>query len=156
MSFLAGGYTSSWNANAMGQAEDGYTTSHQIFYEHIRGDSYGETVQDSVVRGYDMDISWTGIEFNAAGMQGAFWPTSATIYTIGTVGRMAVASSLAKVLVLTAVAGTPAATTPATLTFTYSKLKEGFPVELLYAPRLRKVPLRMRIWPNSGVYGTIT
>ena len=157
MALIAGAYTATWNSLAMGQAENGYTTSHSAAIEQITGDTYAETAQDGVYRGVpDFDISWRAIDFSSAGIQTAFWPWSATIYTLGVPGRLAVGSALAKALVLTAVAGTTAATVPATLTFTYAILKEGFPVELLYAPSLRYVPLRMRIYPNSGVFATIT
>lgn len=156
MAFIAGGFSCTWNSLALGQAEAGYTTSHSFMAEMIRGDTYGETPQDAVYRGGEMDISWKSIAYDSAGIQTAMWPWSATIYTLGVPGRTMVGSALAKTLVLTAIAGTPAATVPATLTFTYAVIKEGFPVELLYAPSLRSVPLRMRIFPNSGVFGTQT
>lgn len=157
MAFIAGTYTATWNSLALGQSEDGYTTSHQFFWDQIRGDAYGETPQDAVYRGGEFDISWRSIDYDAAGIQTAMWPFSATIYTLGVPGRTAIGSSIAKSLILTAVAGTPAATKPATLTLTNAAIKEGFPVELLYAPRLRTVPLRMRVWPSSsGVFGTTT
>lgn len=156
MAFIAGASTATWNSLALGQSEDGYTTSHQSFMELIRGDSYAETPQDGVYRGTEFDISWRAVEYNAAGIQTAFWPWSATIYTAGVPGRLAVASALAKALVLTSISGTTAATVPATTTFTYAIIKENFPVDITYAPRLRYVPLRMRIYPNSGVYATQT
>ncbi len=157
MAFIAGPFTTTWNALACGQAEDGYTTSHQFFWELIRGDSYGEAPQEGIYRGAEMDISWRAVDFSAAAMQTAFWPASATIYTMGVPGRSAVGSSMAKALVLTAVAGTTAATVPATLTLTNTILKENFPVDLVYAPRLRYVPIRMRVFPTSGgVFGTVT
>jgi hypothetical protein len=37
-------------------------------------------------------------------------------------------------------------------------LAEGFPVELLMAPDLKEVPIRMRVYPDdsTGVFGTQT
>lgn len=98
------------------------------------------------------------IEYDAAGVATAMWPYNATKWTMGTVGRTDVGSSLVKQIVLTAVAGTPAAAAPATMTFPKSILREGFPIELLFAPDLREVPLQFRIYPDSttGVFATET
>lgn len=157
MSFIAGGYTVTYNGNTLGQIANGIRVSHEFFKRMITGDSYGETPQDGVYRGGQMFAEMTLLEYNATGAQLAFWPYNATIFTLGTVGRLDVASSLAKSLVLTAVAGTTAAAAPASQTHLTSILREGFPVELLYAPDLREVPLAMRIYPNSsGVFGTQT
>ena len=157
MSFIAGAYTVTWDSATVGQIANGIRISHEFFKRMITGDSYAETPQDGVYRGGQMFAEMTLLEFNASKAQLAFWPYSATIYTLGTVGRLDVASALAKSLVLTAVAGTTAATVPATQTHLTTILREGFPVELLYAPDLREVPLNMRIYPNSsGVFGTVT
>lgn len=157
MSFIAGGYTVTYNASTLGQLANGLRLSHEFFKRLITGDSYGETPQDAVYRGARVSVDCTLIEYNATGAALAFWPYNATLYTIGVVGRLDVGSSLAKSLVLTAVAGTTAATVPATATFLTSILQEGFPVELLFAPDLREVPLRMRVYPSSsGVFGTQT
>lgn len=156
MSFIAGGYTATYNALACGQAGDGYRLSHEVFKRLITGDSYAESPQDGVYRGMAMFVSYTMIEFNAAAAALAKNPYSATIHDMGLVGRLDVASSLAKSLVLTAVAGTPAAATPASATFSKSILAEGFPVEILFAPNLRDIPIRMRVYPVSGVFGTET
>lgn len=157
MAFIAGPFSCTWNSLACGQAEDGYTTSHQFFWELIRGDSFGESPQEAIYRGGEMDISFRAVDFSAAAMQTMFWIGSATIYTLGTPGRSAIGSSMAKTLVLTAVSGTTAATVPATLTLTNTMIKENFPVDLVYAPRLRYVPMRLRVLPSaSGVFGTVT
>lgn len=157
MAFIAGPYTATWNSLACGQAEDGYETTHEYFWELISGDSYGESPQEGIYRGAQMDIAWRAVDFSAAAIQTMMWPASATIYTLGVPGRSAVGSSLAKALVLTAVAGTTAATVPATLTLTNTILKEGAGVALKYAPALRYVPIRLRVYPTSGgVFGTVT
>lgn len=157
MSFIAGAFTVTYNANSVGQLANGLKLSHEFFKRLITGDSFAETPQDGVYRGGQMFIDFTMLEYNATGAQLAFWPYSATIFTLGTVGRLDVGSSLAKSLVLTAVAGTTAATVPATQTHLTSILREGFPVDVLYAPDLREVPISMRIYPNnSGVFGTQT
>ncbi|MCI0333547.1 MAG: hypothetical protein L0228_10030 [Planctomycetes bacterium] len=156
MSFIAGGYTATLNALALGQTADGFRVSHSEFKRIITGDSFGETPQDGVRRGAEMFVALRGLEYNAAGMQNAFWPGHATLYTLGVIGRLDVGSSIVDSLVLTAIAGTTAATVPATATFTQCILAEGFPVELLFAADLREVPLRLRVYPVAGVFGTQT
>jgi len=144
MAFIAGGYTATWNSLALGQTADGYRLS--------TGDLYGETPQDAVIRGADLVVAMRLIEYSAAAIQTLKWPISTTKWTVESIGFLAVASSLAKELVLTAVSGTPAASTPASLTVTKSMLHENFPVEVLFAPDLREVPLRLRAYPVSGVF----
>ena len=155
MGFICGRYTATLGASALGQTRDGYRVSHQLFKRIITGDALAETPQDAILRGAEMFIAVTGIEYNAAGMLNAFWPLASTIYDMGVIGRLDTA--VADSLVLTALAGTPAAAAPATATFLLTTLAEGFPVELLFAPDLREVPLRFRVYPNSsGVFGTQT
>lgn len=157
MSFIAGQYTATYNSLPLGQTADGYRLSHQFFKRLITGDAWGEAPQDGVYRGASVEIGYTLIEYNAAGARAAFWPYANAFLDMGIVGRLDVGSNIAKGLVLTAVAGTPAATAPASLSFTNAILKEGFPVELLFAPDLRDVPIRQRIYPNqSGVFGAAT
>ena len=156
MSFIAGQYTATWNALAIGQTADGLRLIHQVFKRLVTGDSYAEAPQDAIYRGADLAISFRLIEYDAAAVQTLKWPYSATKWQIGTVGTADVGSSLAKQLVMTAVAGTPAATTPATATFPKSILHENFPVEVLFAPDLREVPIRLRVYPVAGLLGTET
>lgn len=156
MAFIAGGYTAVWNNLALGQAADGYRLQHQFFKRLISGDSYADAPQDAVYRGGELAIAFRLIEFDAAAIQTLKWPYHATKWTLGTVGRTDVGSSLAKILVLTAVAGTPAASTPASITCALSILHENFPVEILYAPDLREIPIRLRVYPNSGVFAVET
>lgn len=155
MTFICGRYTATLSASSLGQTADGYRVSHQSFARQITGDALAQTPQDAIHQGAEMFVSTRLIEYNAAGAQNAFWPFSATIYDMGVIGRLY--SAIADSLVLTAVAATPAAAAPATATFLLSILAEGFPVELLFAPDLREVPLRFRVYPNSsGVFGTQT
>jgi hypothetical protein len=154
MSFIAGRFTATLNAQSLGQTADGYRVSHQSFARQITGDALADTPQDAIHRGAEMFVATRLIEYNAAGAANALWPFG-TIYDMGVIGRLY--SAIADSLILTAVAATPAAATPATATFLLTILAEGFPVELLFAPDLREVPLRFRVYPNSsGVFGTQT
>lgn len=156
MAFICGAYTATWNSLALGQTADGFRLSHQIFKRIITGDLYAETPQDAVMRGADLTLAMRLIEYNAAAIQTLKWPISATKWTVGSVGYLAVGSSLAKALVLTAVTGTPAVATPASVTVTKCLLHENFPVEVLFAPDLREVPLRLRAYPVEGVFAVET
>lgn len=157
MSFIAGRYTMTYNALALGQTAEGIRLSHQVFKRLITGDAGGEAKQDAVYRGIDMFLAYQLLEYNAAGALAAMWPYAATLLDMGVIGRLDVGSSIAKSVVMTALAGTPAAAVPATITLPSVILAENFPVELLFAPDLREVPMRQRIYPNSnGVFGTLT
>lgn len=155
MSFICGKYSATLGAQALGQTADGYRVSHQLFKRLITGDNFADAPQDAILRGAEMFVAARLIEYNAAGALNAFWPLAATIYDMGVIGRLDTA--VADSLVLTALAATPAAAAPATATFLLTTLAEGFPVELLFAPDLREVPLRLRVYPSaSGVFGTQT
>ncbi|OGT57668.1 MAG: hypothetical protein A3E01_02720 [Gammaproteobacteria bacterium RIFCSPHIGHO2_12_FULL_63_22] len=154
MSFIAGAYTVTYNALALGQARDGYRLRVSPAVEEITGDNYGDTVQDGVYRGGSCFLQMDLLEYNAAAIQTAMWPYG-TFGTLGVIGRLQTA--LAKQIVMTAVAGTPAASTPATVTFARAILAPGQQTELLFAPRLRIVPIMFQILPDgSGNWFTTT
>jgi hypothetical protein len=157
--FMAGGYTSTWNGLACGQTAQGYRLSHQFFKRIITGDKYGQAPQDAVYQGAEMHIQFNLIEYMEAAIATIMWPYGAYL-TMGVVGRLDVQQSLVKQMLFTAVATTPAAAalSPATLTLPLCMLSEGFPVELLMAPDLKEIPIRMRIYANdtTGVFGTQT
>lgn len=157
MSFIAGMYTLTAGASpgAAGQLKQGLKIQHVHYKQLIKGDNMAEATQDAVNRGVDMFIDYTLIEYNAARALSLFWPLSSTIYDMGVIGRLD--SGIASQIILTALAGTPAAATPATITFPLAILAEGFPLDILYAPELREVPIRQRLYPNSSrVFGTTT
>ena len=156
MTFIAGRYTSTWNALSAGQVADGYRLSPQLLMRNITGDGGGQTVQDAVYQGAGVEIGFTIIEYDAAAVQTLIWPVSATLFDMGVIGKLAVAGSLAKQLVLTRVSSSTTAS-PATLTLPLTMLKENYPVNLLMASDLKEVPLLLRVFPNSsGVFGTQT
>lgn len=147
MAFIAGQYLVTYGGNSLGQIEDGIELEYTFSDEDIRGDNLGDSIQDAVIRGGDCFANFTMLEWNAAGALAAFWPIAAVFGKIGRVGRLK--TSLSAALVLTAVAGTTAAGTPATLSASRAVLPRGFPVRQLFAPRLRRVPMRMQFLPYS-------
>lgn len=107
-------------------------------------DAYGKTTIDAIYQGADYFASMTCLEYKA-GSTAAWWPFSATKGVMGVIGRLYYTMSLP--LVLTAVAGTPAATSPATLTATRAILAPGFGTRILFGPTVRNVPLRFQLFP---------
>lgn len=159
--FIAGPYTTAYNSNSLGQAEDGLTLSFTHFDEQITGDNFAEAVQELITRGVNAYLSATLLDYSAAGIQGLIWPSHGTFGTIGQVGRVSGIAiggvTIAKSMVLTAVAGTTASSTPATLTLALCRLAPGFPVNLLFAPRLRRVPFQVQSLPSAaGVLFAVT
>jgi len=165
--FIAGQYVATFGATpgAVGQCKDGIRTNYSIFKQLITGDNFAQAPQNAVYQGAEAFIEFTSIEYNAAKMGAILWPYSATpgtMFNMGVIGRLDVAdvaltNNIAQQVILTALAGTPAAASPATLTFPLCVLAEGYPTQLLFAPSLREVPIRQRVYPNaSGVFGTAT
>jgi hypothetical protein len=155
MSFISGAYTATYNATTLGRIQAGFNVIHSVNKQLVTGDNEGRAPQDAVMRGHNCLITFTlmEVEVNSA-IKLAYWPWSATFGNYGTVGRTDVGSSLAKQLILTAVAGTPAATSPATLTAPLAICAEDQPIRVSFAPELRAVTLTMRLYPSSGNFFT--
>lgn len=156
---IAGQYTCTWNSVALGIMEGDAglpTLSHQTKAEQLaNSDRYGKSTLDSIYQGADWFAQFTCMEYRA-GSIAAWWP-------FGTLGLMGVISrlyfALAQPLVLTAIAGTPAAASPATLTASKSILAQGFNTQVLFGPTLRKLPIRLQLYPvdtGGGVIGWFT
>jgi len=156
MSFLAGRYNVTLGGSTVGQLADGTRITHSFSKRLITGDNWGDTVQDAILRGCNMFAMYRLLEYNATSGRLAFWPYGSSYLNMSTViGTLD--SANASQLVLTALAGTPAAATPASVTFPLAILAEDFDVEILFAADLREVPIRQRLYPNSsGVFGTLT
>ena len=169
MTFIAGAYTVTYNAKALGQTADGIRMTYEVFKREITGDAGGDTVQDAVYRGARRGCSFRCMEANAAGLYDLLYPYSATAgneWELGVIGLLDVrgqggvsAAARAKQVVFTAVAGTSAANDgPATVTIPLAILAQRFPVEVLMAPDLREVPIRLDFYPNmsTGLWGSST
>lgn len=153
MAFIAGQYTVTYGTSpgSVGQIKDGIRLTHTVFKQLITGDNMADSPQDAVWRGMECFAQYTLLEYNAAKALSVMWPYGASYGTMGVIGRTD--QNLAEPLILTALAGTPAASTPASLTASKAILAEGYPLELLFAPALREVPIRQRLYPNtSGIF----
>ena len=152
---VAGSYSATWNSVALGLFENDAglpVLEQQSSSEPVMGGAYGKSVIDDVYQGLNVFIALTCMEYKS-GPISAFWPYSATLGRMGTIGVLMY--TLSQALVLTAVAGTSAASSPATLTASKAILMPGFASRLVYGPTVRKVPLRFRCYPfDSG--GNVT
>ena len=159
MSFIAGQYTVTLGASTVGQIQEGIKISHAFFVQHITGDAGAQTVQDGVFQGSECFAEYMLMEYNATAARAAFWPYGSNwLATTAQVGDLV--SGFTAQLVLTALAGTPAASTPASITLPYCILRENFPVSILFHPSLRTIPINQRVYPtlSSGAqtFGTLT
>lgn len=165
MTFIAGPYTATYNPAlgggahlSLGTVEDGFELESTYFADLIRGDNLGESIQDGVYRGKDCYLNCVIEEWNLDGVLRAFNPfidvdAISDLSEVGQVGRLL--TNLAGVLTLTAVAGTTAAATPATLTASKAIIAPGFPLKSLLATRLRKLPLRFLLLPYTDGSDTV-
>lgn len=153
--YLAGKYDGTYDGATIGELTDGWKLSASLFSRIITGHSGAKTPQDGIHQGGECFLAFTCMEAYLAKVKLAFWPLSATLFDLGVIGRLD--SAIAKQTVMTALAATPAAASPASITFPLCKLAEGYPVEMLFGPDLREVPIRFRLFPNSSnVFGSVT
>jgi len=143
MTFVAGSYTATYNSQALGIIEDGFTIDWVYRAEDIVADVGGAAPVDGVYQGLEMQVSFTLSEWDATAAAAAFWPFASTVGEVGRIGRLL--SSMAKVLALTKCADTSAV--PTTITFQSALLAPGFSVSTFWANKHRKIPLQMRILP---------
>lgn len=118
-------------------------------------DKYGATKIDSVHLGVDYQSEFTCMEY-PLGIP-IFWPFAA-LGLIGPIGQFKTA--FARPLILTVVAGTPAAGSPNTLTAQRAVLADDFEGKLQYGPMVRTVPVRLDLLPydttGAKVFGAFT
>jgi hypothetical protein len=154
MSFIAGPYSAVWNSLAIGQTESGFEfTEPGIVGQPIVGDNFGpECHQDAVLSNGNAFITMVLNEYDAAAMRTILSPS-------GVAGRLfpsgILATSIAKVLVLTRLSASTTAT-PATRTANLAMLAPGQDITYLMSSGHRKVPIRFQLFPyliSTGVYG---
>ena len=157
--FVAGAYVGTYTppagaAAALGITETGYRIGQQFRYQEINEtDVWGETTIDVIFRGQRCEIGGIFDEVNAPLFRlmfpftGTVTPTGATNLQAGVVGGLG--SDSAGAVVLTAVAGTPAASTPATQTFPLVIPAPGFDFERVFNSKLRQTPFRLLALPKN-------
>jgi hypothetical protein len=161
--FIAGRYSGTYAAVDVGITREGYEITLDTEIEEIgETDAWGQSVIDGIWRGGNCFLQFVSTAYKA-GSLAAFWPYGGSIAAAGVLGILVddsiaapnklpigqLASNIAKAFVLTAAAGTPAATTPATLTANLALLARNFSGRLLYNSKLRDVPIRLRLFPYT-------
>ncbi len=152
---IAGAYVVTLNGNPMGIMEGDAslpTLEHTNKGEPIANtDKYGKTTIETIYQGGDWFMQMVAMEYKADPKL-AWWPFGA-VGVMGVVGRMF--TGMAKQLLLTAVAGTPAVGSPTTLLARVAILAQGFSTRTAFGPTLRKLPLRFQLYPYDFGGGVI-
>lgn len=164
--FIAGRYSSTYNTVDTGISKEGQELELDTDMDDIgETDAWGTSVIDGIWRGGNCFVQFTSEEYKA-GSLGAYWPYGGAINAAGVLGILVddtiaapnklpmgqLASNIAKALVLTVTAGTPAATAGAvnTLTAMFALLAKNFNGKLLFNSKLREVPIRLRCYPYTA------
>ena len=149
--FIAGAYTGTYNAVAVGLTKEGFRLRFQFLKRLIdRSDQYGDTILDAVYRGCNVNLTLQAIEYKA-GVTGPAFPYAA-LGVLGVIGRLD--SNIAQAVVLTSTAGTPAAAAPASWTGSKCILGENNNVEWVYDSSNRETPIGFRVYPYDAT-GTV-
>lgn len=145
---IAGRYSGTWNSLAIGICkDDGYRLIESPKKEKVnKSDAWAQTLIQTVHQGVDWALVMTLIEYNAAAAASMISPWG----TLGTLGTIAVlGTDLAKSLVLTSTAGTPAAASPATFTAPLAELAPESNVEISFTSAARQLPVRLDLLPDT-------
>lgn len=152
-SFIAGAYTTSYNAVNVGMTSEGFTLTQDAKAELIQNsDQYGDSILDGIYRGGNCFIDFESKVYKAGSMT-PWWPYGALgvmCTAAAPIGRQL--SAIAAALVMTVVPATPAvSTTPQINTFTASKaiLPPDSNLKLLFTSKLRTVPIRLLLLPSD-------
>lgn len=147
---IGGAYNGTYDAVALGPQEDGFDLLQSLAEEVVgESDFYGGSIIDYFYRGGNCQIR-SDAKYYTAGTILPYWPFAGMgkmRSAANPIGRLA--SDIANPLVLSAVAGTPAATAPASLTATYAVLAPGQQSTLKFTSKLRRVPLFLQLLPHD-------
>lgn len=122
------------------------------FAQEVRASLYGDAVIEEITRGGEVFLILTIKEWKTASKY--LMIAEGALGTRGKAGRLRTA--LVSQIVLTALAGTPAATEgPVTRTYALPVLAAGHNVDITLGPEERNVPLVFRIFPSASA-GVLT
>lgn len=148
---IAGAFTATWNGTNIGATREGFRIREIFHTQQVICDAYGEVPINGVQQGVEVSVSLDSIEYDL------IKPAIIAAYGTQGAGKAKVGfvmSGLAKVLVLTPVAGTPAATSvsgwTAEATYTFHKAIIEGDVETILSSKLRQGPVTFRCYPDPG------
>ena len=157
MQSVAGRYSATWTVPSgspldLGIMETGYDLSWMVSKDLIdKTDAYG---QGCTVEGFYQGMNvflaaiakeWITGSVKASSPYNTPLNTGAGSFELGIIARAD--SGLAASIILTALAGTPAAASPTSLTAAGAILAESHEVKILYGPAHRTIPLKFRLYP---------
>lgn len=154
----AGEYTMTIGAQTAGSCQFGKTLNKTILTSPIQGsDKWGDTITGDIIRGAALTIQFNFKTWDAAvirAMDATNTNSVSTMLQVPSIGNDLY--DIAKTIVLTPKAGTPAAITgPTSITLDKTIIEPGFPLSILLDSQLRILPVRMRVYPvdrGGGVY----
>jgi hypothetical protein len=144
--FAYGPYTATYNDLPIGEFE-GSLEHFQIGHaREYRSSRFGDSPVGGIYTGMSVFFMGRLKEWTAA-TRAAMWPFDSLLGDSGVIGRAM--EDMALALVLTAVAGTPAATTlgPATRTYSKAILMPEHSQQIVLGTEQRDVPIVMRCYP---------
>ncbi len=150
--FPTGPYTATWNGNSIGLLEGVIRHTQSPIALPIRAGLYGQTIIDYILQGAGMFVTVIIKEWNA-NTRAALWPYGTNEGIVHEAGVLIGAGAYAKALVLTAVAGTPAAVEgPATRTYPLTFPLPGHNLDMTFGAVERNIPVVFGVLPedNSG------
>lgn len=156
-SFAYGPYTATWNAENIGLFDGPVRLQHKVFGKPIKCDRYGDTTVGGIYLGKDIFVALILKEWTTAIKNLLFCQSAGAIGDAGLIGRAMeeTSSGQAAQMVLTAVAGTPAATHgPATITIPRITIAEGQDLDFLLGNVERNIPIILRAFPAETTTGS--
>lgn len=150
--FPPGPYEVIWNGNSIGMMEGSVRAGQQVIGLPVRASLYGQTILDYILQGGFYSIALVMKEWNA-NAKAAQWQFGSTPGIVNEAGLLF--NPLYKQMVLTALAGTPAATEgPATRTYPLCGLLPGHNLDITMGPEERNVPVVFGVLPEPESGGS--
>lgn len=157
MTLIAGPYYGTWNGTYIGRSLDGFHQSETIHSTDVKTDDFGGmdgALADAIVKGASTIVTLDFAEYDliatvSAALWGAKGGAGLAGYANGRIG--ALASTLAKPLVLTKIPGFGAfnTATPNTRTFLLALVMGNLDIPINAG--LRRGPVRFVCFPNTSV-----
>lgn len=153
--FAIGAYDVTFNGNSIGLVEGAIKVQSQFIGAPIRASKYGQSIIDVIIQGGAEFVAIVLKEWNA-NTKAAMWQAGSGLGRVYEAGKLIGAGSLAKSLVLTAVANTPAATEgPATRTYPLAFLLPGHTLDAPFYADERNIPLVFAVLPEIDSGSTL-
>jgi hypothetical protein len=146
--FIGGPYTLVHGSTpvSVGLLQDGIRITTEFSLAPFSGDQYGDSVLGAFYRGGNTFVSFGGLEYTSM-LPSVFQQSAGTPGRMGLVGRE-IESQFAQPVVASAVSGTPAATSPATVTASKAGMTGQANWEM--ASRLRTLSVQMQLFPYTA------